>query len=245
MTIPVIETFNLAKNYTVSSLSSKPWFGLHKNLIKALVDINLKIYEGECFFITGPNGAGKTTLLRTLCGLLKPSAGAVRILGRDPLITKLDLGIACFPENSFFAELTLKENLNFFAALYKLSSEEITAKISFLSDYFEVRDELAKPFKLLSSGFKQRAALIRSLLTNGKIIFLDEPLKTLDDRLAQKFNWLLTELNQREKKTIFYITPKLEAISAMAQRFGVMVKGELKVFETLNTAKQYQETISK
>jgi len=169
----------------------------------AVSNVDLAIRPGEFVALFGPNGAGKTTLLRLLCGLLRPSAGSIRILGfhieKDPAPAKRRL--AFLGHSAFlYPGLTARENLRFYARLYGVENparrvDELLARVG-LS---ERADDLVRAF---SRGMLQRASIARTLLHDPEVVFLDEPFTGLDQEAGRTLFDLLAELRSRGRSVI-------------------------------------------
>lgn len=167
-----------------------------------LKGVNLEIVDNGIFAIVGDNGSGKTTLLKIMCGLVKPSKGVVRIFGKDLREDrgyKKILGVL-FHENVLYEELTVEENLMFYANVYGCYSE--IARHTFnklgLNDFRDVE------VKQLSFGWRKRANLVRTLLNDPKILLLDEPFSGLDKKAQRDVKDLLINLS-KERLVVFTI----------------------------------------
>lgn len=217
-----------------------------KKVLSVLEDISFSLDEGELFCLMGPNGAGKTTLLKILSGLILPDGGRVFVCGKDVTQgvawTGKLLGFVSGDERSFYWQLTGRQTLNFYAALYDLRPKEARERIRFLSHRLEFEGELDKPFMKLSSGNRRKVALARGLLHDPKILLLDEPTNSLDPNTACQFlEFIRGLLSQQEKKTILFTTHRLEE-ARLAHRVGILSEGKL-VFQ--GDSAHFQEESSK
>jgi ABC-2 type transport system ATP-binding protein len=155
--------------------------------LRVINEISLQIPPGTSFGLLGPNGSGKTTLIRLLVGLLKPTAGSVRCLGRTPVASARLIGY--MPQlPALYSELSVEQNIDFFARIYGLRDREKrkqrVAEVIRLIDLWPKRDV---PAMKLSGGMKQRVSLGCAIVHQPPLIFLDEPTAGLDPELRVHF----------------------------------------------------------
>ncbi len=189
-----------------------------------LKGINLKINKNALVGIVGDNGSGKTTLLKIISGLIKPNKGRVKLFNsdiRENLNYKSMIGML-FHENTLYDELTVEENLNFYAKIYGLEKmSDIAAEI-----FKRMRLENYKDTKVkdLSHGMKRRVNLVRALINNPKIVLLDEPLSGLDEKSRKTVKKIMIELSN--EKIIIFTSPTEVNIDCIKYKLinGVLVK---------------------
>ncbi len=189
--------------------------------------LELSIHEGEIFALLGVNGAGKTTAIKMLSCLIRPTSGSANVLGHDilsePLAVKELINVS--PQESAVApNLTVRENLELICRIYglgKATEEKTQAMIEALS----LQSVEKKRAATLSGGWMRRLSIAMALITEPKILFLDEPTLGLDV-LARRELWELIE-SLREKVTIILTTHYLEEAEALSDRIGIMVSGRL------------------
>jgi ABC-2 type transport system ATP-binding protein len=201
--------------------------------VTALKDINFDVMEGELFGFIGPDGAGKTTLFRILTTLLKPDKGEARIGKYDVIkdYKKIRASVGYMPGRfSLYQDLTVEENLEFFATVFGTTIEK---------NYDLIRDiyVLLEPFKKrragrLSGGMKQKLALSCALIHRPEILFLDEPTTGVDPVSRNEFWDILSRL-QNEGITILVSTPYMDEASR-CDRIALIQKSRLLDIDTLH-----------
>jgi len=192
---------------------------------KALDDVSMQIKEKELFGLLGVNGAGKTTLIKILCGLTKKNAGKVLICGLDldKELDKIKQIIDISPqETSVATNLTVKENLKFFANIYNQDNDEI---INEIIDIFKLDEVLNQKAKTLSGGYKRRLSIAIALISKPKILFLDEPTLGLDVFARRELWKIINKL--KEKITIILTSHYLEEIESLCDRVAILSRGKL------------------
>jgi ABC-2 type transport system ATP-binding protein len=206
-----------------------------KNLTKKFGDftavdkMNLNIQEGEIFGFLGPNGAGKTTTISMLTTLIQPTSGTASIAGHDLFTEDVDVRsiIGVVPQSfSLFSELTAQENLEYIGKLYGMSNDHIRKRSEYLLrqvSLYEHRDRIAGVF---SGGMKQRLSLAASIMSNPKILFMDEPTTGLDPQSRIAIRELTEQLNS-EGMTIIYTTHDMEEADKICDRIVIMDKGRI------------------
>ena len=187
---------------------------IEKNSINALADVDLIIEQKEFVGIMGPSGSGKTTLLNILSGFDHPTTGSVKICGKnlqdfgdDELaeFRRDDVGFV-FQDFQLLDSLTVKENIVLPLILAKKKSDIIEKKAHDIIDYLGLNKIFNKHPYEISGGEKQRTAVGRSLITNPKIIFADEPTGNLDSKSSKNIMDLFCKLNAEKESTILMVT---------------------------------------
>ncbi len=199
----------------------------------AVDGLDLQVQRGEIFGLVGPDGAGKTTTMRMLCGVLDPSAGAASVAGydvlRDPENVKRRIGY--MPQRfSLYGDLTVAENLLFFARIYQVPKAERLRREQELLDFSRLgpfRDRLAQD---LSGGMKQKLALACTLIHTPEVLFLDEPTTGVDPVSRRDF-WRLLYGLLREGVTLFISTPYMDE-AERCNRVALMEGGRLLLTDT-------------
>ena len=192
---------------------------------KALDAISLQIEQGELFALLGVNGAGKTTLIKILCGLTKKTSGSVQIYGYDldEEIDKIKEIVDISPQETSVANnLTVRENLEFFARIYEKTTKE---DIDEIVDIFKLGGVLEQKAKTLSGGYKRRLSIAIALISKPKILFLDEPTLGLDVFARRELWGIINKLKGRV--TIILTSHYLEEIERLCDRVAILSKGKL------------------
>jgi ABC-2 type transport system ATP-binding protein len=155
---------------------------------KVLEDLSLTIPKGISFGLLGPNGAGKTTLIRLMVGLLRPRSGSLRLLG-DPVSGKTSHLIGYMPQlQSIYNELSVMQNVDFFARIYRLSNRTKRAeRVEKVLRLVELWDRRKDSISNLSGGMRQRVSLACALVHDPPLLFLDEPTVGMDPELRASF----------------------------------------------------------
>lgn len=213
----------------MAEIETKQLNKFYKNL-HALKDINLGIKENELFGLLGVNGAGKTTLIKILTCLSEQTSGEAYVHGfsvkDNPEKIKEIVDVS--PQETAVAHnLTVRENLDFFASLYNTRDE---AYISFVVNAFSLEEVENQRAKTLSGGWKRRLSIAIGLISKPKILFLDEPTLGLDV-IARRELWKIIN-NMKGKITIILTTHYLEEAEALCDRVAVMAKGKVKATGT-------------
>jgi ABC-2 type transport system ATP-binding protein len=167
----------------------------------AAVDhISFTVQRGEIFGLLGPNGAGKTTTFRMLCGLLPASSGTLRVagadLGRAGAAARQHIGYVA-QKFSLYGQLSVSENLEFFASAYNLRGAQRRSRIEWALQQFELAPLAGLASGNLPGGFKQRLAMAAALLHEPEILFLDEPTSGADPLARRDFWQRITTLSER------------------------------------------------
>ena len=196
--------------------------------LTAVDNLNLEIHWGELFSLLGVNGAGKTTTIKMLSCLTKPTAGDALVGGhsiiKDPEQVKQLIGVS--PQETAVApNLSVEENLELICGIHGFSKEKAKAKIRELSGTFSLDTVLHRKAGKLSGGWQRRVSIAMALISEPKILFLDEPTLGLDV-LARHELWELIRA-LKGKTTIILTTHYMEEAAALSDRIGIMKDGRL------------------
>ncbi len=222
-----IESEGLTKIYTRRQL----WLPRKQGKpVTAVSDVSFSVEKGEMFGLLGPNGAGKTTLVKMLCTLILPSSGRAMVAGIDlknDRAIRAVTGLVVSDERSFYWRLSIRRNLQFFAALHGLYSRTAEEHIGRVLRAVNLDDRSDQRFSDLSSGMRQRLAIARALLHIPHILVLDEPTRSLDPTATAQIHHLLKQLRADRDITILLITHDLAEAESMCDRVALMHEGKI------------------
>jgi ABC-2 type transport system ATP-binding protein len=205
----------------------------------AVNNLNLDIPEGEIFGLVGPDGAGKTTTMRLLTGILDPTSGEGWVYGKHIVkeAETLKDNIAYMSQRfGLYEDLTVMENINFYADLFGVSGPERPDKIEKLLGFSNLTPFKTRLAGKLSGGMKQKLGLACSLVHTPRVLFLDEPTNGVDPVSRRDFWRILHDL-LKEKVTILYSTSYLDE-AERCRRVGLLNKGKLLRCETPDAIKR-------
>jgi len=223
-----IEVQNISKSY---------------NKIKAVENITFNVNDGELFGLIGPDGAGKTTIFRILTTLLVANEGSATVAGFDVITQLKDIrnSVGYMPGKfSLYQDLTVEENLDFFATIFGTTIEENYDLIKDI--YVQIEPFKTRRAGALSGGMKQKLALCCALIHKPKVLFLDEPTTGVDPVSRKEF-WIMLKRLQKKGITILVSTPYMDEAS-LCDRIALIQKGKiLKIDSPENIINNYEKII--
>src|ERR1700680_852214 len=220
MATAALEIENLTKDY--------PFGFLHLKKKTSLEGLTMSVEDGEVFGFLGPNGAGKSTTIKLLVGLIFPTAGTARILGKSIDDISMHQDIGYLPEQPYFYDyLTAAELLDYFARFHDLPAQERRMRVDGMLK--KVGLETARKIQLrkYSKGMLQRVGLAQAILHDPKVVILDEPMSGLDPVGRREVRDIIVEL-KREGRTVLFSTHILSDAEMLCDRVGVIVGGKLR-----------------
>ena len=232
-----IQTEGLSKTYRQKN--GKP--------VQALKELSLSVSRGEVFGLLGPNGAGKTTLVRILATLLRPSSGSARVCGydiqREEWRVRGAIGYAGQDsEHSAYFRLTVRENLIYFAhALRGVTIRTARQRVQEIAARIGFTEQLDKEFTTLSGGQKQLVVVMRALLHHPRLIFLDEPSKSLDPVTAERVRSFLLDYAHTHDITILLTTHNMDEAEKVCDRLAFINQGLL---QFVGTPLQFRRSVT-
>lgn len=217
----------------ISALTKK-----YKDLV-AVDNLSLEIGEGELFSLLGINGAGKTTTIKMLSCLSSPTSGDATLLGNsiksNPSGVKSIIAVSP-QETAVAGGLSVRENLELICGIYNFSKEKANSKISELESLLGLSDVMGKRASKLSGGYARRLSIAMALISEPKILFLDEPTLGLDVIARSELWGLISSLKGRV--TIILTTHYMEEAEALSDRIGIMKGGKLLICDTAENIKK-------
>ena len=194
----------------------------------AVDDISFNVEEGTITALLGGNGAGKTTIISMLMGLLLPTSGNIKILGKDIITDRYNI----LPKTNFSSpyvdlpnRLTVQENLNVYANLY--SAKDVKKQIASLSERLNIKSLLNRKTGQLSAGQKTRVALAKALINDPQLLFLDEPTASLDPDTADWIRSYLKEYAVQKKATILLASHHMGEVERLSNNVFMLQEGKI------------------
>jgi len=193
-----------------------------------LQDISLEVSRGDYYVLLGRSGAGKTQLLELICGLMPPDKGKIFLSGEDITRKRVqDRGIGLvFQDLALFPHFSVKDNIMYPLKIMKLPLKERVQRTQRAAEEMNITDLLLRKPGNLSGGEKQRVALARTLVTEPKVLLLDEPMASVDASLKDDIRRMLRRLN-RQGQTIVHVTHDFGEAVSLASHVGVMHNGQI------------------
>ena len=217
---PAIEIENLTKDYPFGFLDLKKK--------RSLEDLTMQVEDGEVFGLLGPNGAGKSTTIKLLMGLIFPTAGTARILGKPISDIEMHRDIGYLPEQPYFYDyLTAAELLDYFARFHNFGANDRRERVQTMLKKVGLETAGKIQLRKYSKGMLQRVGLAQAILHDPKVVILDEPMSGLDPLGRREVRDIILEL-KRAGRTIVFSTHILSDAEMLCDRVGVIVGGKLR-----------------
>ncbi|MEW6325478.1 MAG: ABC transporter ATP-binding protein [Nitrospirota bacterium] len=202
--------------------------GLRQRKVLALQGLDLEVTAGEIFGFLGPNGAGKTTAIKILMGLIYPTSGEARLLGKPLGDVGVKQRIGFLPESPYFYDyLTAAEFLTFYGQLFGRSGRELRSRIDELLELVGLADRRRLRLRNFSKGMLQRIGLAQALINDPSLVVLDEPMSGLDPVGRKEIRDLILHLKE-QGKTVFFSSHILSDAEMICDRVGILVGGRLR-----------------
>lgn len=194
-----------------------------------LQEVNLRVAAGECHAVLGPSGSGKSTLLRAILGLLPCECGLIRIEGADVARVPVERrGLGYVPQHlGLFPHLRVRDNLVYSARARGLPRAAFQQTLDQMIDATGIRELLDRWPATLSGGERQRVGLVRALVSQPRVVLLDEPFTALNESLRRELWWLMRELQRTWRLTVLLVTHDLAEAYFLADRVTVLLNGRV------------------
>ena len=224
MSMPLLEVCELTKQF---------------GSVQALTGLTFRVLPGEIYGLLGPNGAGKTTTIKAIVGLIEPTSGTVRVGGFDSVTDSLEVKsrIGYVAEKPIlYDSLSSRDFLEFVASIRKIGQDSVNCIMAQLGDAFDVAEYFDAPIATLSTGMKQKVALIAALIHQPRLLLLDEPLSGLDAKTSRIVKDLLL-LHVQKGGAVLFSTHIMEVAEHICTRIGIIYQGKVIAEGTLDQLK--------
>lgn len=207
--------------------------------VVAVDNLDLTLNEGEVVGLLGPNGAGKTTIIKCALGLIRPTAGAIAIAGHD-VATQYSRAIeqasaVLEGARNVYWRMTPRENVRFFAGLHGLDYRTHEAYFEELLERFGLRERAGEPLINLSTGMKQKVAVVAALAKQTKLVFLDEPTLGLDVETSLDLRVILRDLARETRRTFVVSSHDMDVIQDVCERVVILKAGRVVADERVDS----------
>lgn len=238
----VIEVVRIGRTF---KYSPRPGDRAAKTSVVALADVSINVSKGEIMGLLGPNGAGKTTLVKILSTVLMPSSGCARVFGRDVVkdATRIreSTGIVFGGERGLYGRLTVRDHLDYWAAMYRVPRRTARQRNAALLDRVGLAGQMQTPVDLLSKGMKQRLHVARGLVNDPELVIMDEPTSGMDPVAAREFRSLVNSLRE-DGRTILLTTHDMAEAEEICDRVALIDHGRILGVEPPRVIGRWLET---
>ena len=199
--------------------------------VRAVDGVDFAIDPGELLGYIGPNGAGKSTTIKILCGIIRPTEGSCRVLGRDPhrqrVANAREIGVMFGQRSQLWWDIAVQESYRLLEKIYEVPRDEFRKNLDFFTEVLELGDLLRLPVRKLSLGQRVRCELAGTLLHNPRVVYLDEPTIGLDVSVKQRIREFLSHVATERKTTVMLTTHDLADIERLAKRIMIIDRGRI------------------
>ncbi len=226
--VPAIDVLDLVRTFRLKRSKEHPG----SETVLALDGVTLQVPPGELFGLLGPNGAGKTTLIKVLVTLLLPTSGRAAVLGFDVRTqahqVRERISMVSGGEHSGYGLLTVREQLWMFSQFYGIATSEAHARIDSLLRVVGLYEERDRKVQQLSTGMRQKMNLVRGLVSDPQVFFLDEPTLGLDVGAARDIRaYIRSWIAERPGRTILLTTHYMSEAEELCDRVAIIHKGKI------------------
>jgi len=199
--------------------------------VRAVDGVGFAIEPGELLGYIGPNGAGKSTTIKMLCGIIRPTEGSCRVLGRDPQRQRVanarEIGVMFGQRSQLWWDIAVQESYRLLEKIYEVPHDEFKKNLDFFVEVLELGDLLRLPVRKLSLGQRVRCELAGTLLHNPRVVYLDEPTIGLDVSVKQRIREFLSHVAAERRTTVMLTTHDLADIERLAKRIMIIDRGRI------------------
>ncbi|MFH0926733.1 MAG: ABC transporter ATP-binding protein [bacterium] len=214
-----LKTVKLRKEYIT---------GFRRKKIVSLDSLNLEVEEGQIFGYLGPNGAGKTTTIKIIMGIIHPTSGSAKLLGKDFKDIEIKKEIGFLPEQPYFYDyLTAQEFLNFYGNLAGLLKKERQKRTDELLELVNLKEKAKEQLRRFSKGMLQRIGIAQAIINNPRLVVLDEPQSGLDPIGRKEVRDIIINLKE-QGKTVFFSSHILSDAEMICDQVAILVKGKVR-----------------
>ncbi|MFN8377596.1 MAG: ABC transporter ATP-binding protein [Anaerolineae bacterium] len=212
--------------------------------VKAVDNLDLEIFDGEFFSMLGPSGSGKTTCLRMIAGFEQPSAGSIKLHGKEMAgVPPYERDVnTVFQDYALFPHMTVEDNIGYGLMIRKLPKAERQKRVKEMLELVRLPDVGKRKPNQLSGGQRQRIALARALINHPAVLLLDEPLGALDLKLRQQMQVELKTIQREVGITFIFVTHDQEEALTMSDRIAVFSAGRIEQVGTPNEIYEHPQT---
>lgn len=216
--------------------------GSKRQLVPAVIDLNLSVQAGETVAFIGPNGAGKSTTIKMLTGILHPSSGSAQVLGFNPWQERqrlaFHIGTVFGQKSQLWYHLPPADSFLLLGRIYELDDHDLRKRQQELVEWFDLKEFFQVPVRKLSLGQRMRCELAAALLHHPQVIFLDEPTIGLDVVARQKMRDLIKSINEETDATVFLTSHDAGDIDHLCRRVIMIDGGRVVIDQPLNDLKR-------
>ncbi len=230
----VIELQNVHRRFKVAKRDGSFWkYMVHRQYttVEAVNDVSFSIKAGELVGFIGPNGAGKSTAIKMMTGILVPTAGEVRVLGRVPhqhrKTIAAQIGVLFGQRSQLWWDLPVEDTFKLLRKIYKIPDKVYEDNVKTYGALLGVDEFIKQPVRQLSLGQRMRADLCASLLHDPKILFLDEPTIGLDVVVKKQIREMIRDINREKGVTVILTTHDMKDIEEICERIIMIDKGRI------------------
>ena len=228
--VPAVELDGLRRDYTVRAAAPGSR-RRRRQVVRAVDEITLRIERGEAVGFVGANGAGKSTTIKMLTGILQPSAGSVRVLGREPVPERRrlarEIGVVFGQRSQLWWDLPLRDSYRILGAMHRLTDRALAARLDRLVEGLDLAAFLDRPVRQLSLGQRMRGEVAAALLHSPQLVVLDEPTIGLDMVSKEGLRRFLREDRAERGTTLFLTTHDMGDVERLCERIVVVNTGTI------------------